>query len=82
MLPRGPIGDVNSTCRNMTWTNYWTEKFIADADSDLAVYREGLARIRFGAFGKMGRAAKSGGALDLKNQRAFIALGVRHQYTL
>ena len=49
-------------------------KFIADADKDLAVYSKALPET-MQAFGKMGAAAKSGGALDLKT-RELVALGV------
>jgi AhpD family alkylhydroperoxidase len=50
------------------------KKFIADADSDLAVYGKALPNT-LRAFGKMGEAAKSGDALDLKTKE-LVALGV------
>jgi AhpD family alkylhydroperoxidase len=49
-------------------------KFIAEADKDLAVYSKALPGT-MQAFGKMGEAAKSGNALDLKTKE-FVALGV------
>ena len=49
-------------------------KFIADADKDLAVYAKALPET-MQAFGKMGEAAKSGGALDLKTKE-LVALGI------
>jgi AhpD family alkylhydroperoxidase len=50
------------------------KKFIADADSDLAVYAKALPGT-LQAFGKMGEAAKNGSALDLKTKE-LIALGI------
>lgn len=51
----------------------WIE-FIKDADKDLAVYAKALPGT-MQAFGKMGAAAKDGGALDLKTKE-LVALGI------